>query len=147
MVTGVVPSSSRCLPSIFIAHRVQQSHCSSIFHRVLLIHALALSATQFVHEKKFPRIHASMHSWGLELAKLTYTRLEDKLIFFLRTFLLSSFWTSRSHRCRPFPPPVLPSIFIAYRVQQSHCSSISRFIRLYTRGIRTHKTDLYQARG
>ena len=28
MVTGVVPSSPRFLPSIFIAHRVQQSHCS-----------------------------------------------------------------------------------------------------------------------
>ena len=27
--------------------RVQQSHCSSIFHRVLLTHALALSASQF----------------------------------------------------------------------------------------------------
>ena len=33
-VTGVVPSLPRFLPSIFIAHRVQQSHCSSIFHRV-----------------------------------------------------------------------------------------------------------------
>ena len=32
----------RFLPSIFIAHRVQQSHCSSIFQRVLLTHALAL---------------------------------------------------------------------------------------------------------
>ena len=30
----VVPSSPRFLPSIFIAHRVQQSYCSSIFHRV-----------------------------------------------------------------------------------------------------------------
>ena len=29
--TGVVPSPPRFLPSIFIAHRVQQSHCSSIF--------------------------------------------------------------------------------------------------------------------
>ena len=32
VVTGVVPSSpTRFLPSIFIAHRVQQSHCSKIF--------------------------------------------------------------------------------------------------------------------
>ena len=45
VVTGVVPSSPRFLPSIFIAHKVQQSHCSSIFHRVLLTHALALSAS------------------------------------------------------------------------------------------------------
>ena len=27
--------------------------------------------------------------------------------FFFRTLLFSSFWTSRGHRCRPFPPPVL----------------------------------------
>ena len=62
----------------FIAHRIQHSHCSSIFHRVLLSHVLALSASQFVHKKKSPRI--CMHSAGLELTKLTYTRLEDNLI-------------------------------------------------------------------
>ena len=49
-------------------------------------------------------------------------------IFFLpgicfHIHLLSSFWTRRSHRCRPFSPRSLPSIFIAHRVQQSHCSS------------------------
>ena len=80
VVTGVVPSPPRFLPSIFIAHRVQQSHCSTIFHRVLLTHALALSASQFVHKKKSQRIYTSLHSAGLELTKLTYTRLEDNLI-------------------------------------------------------------------
>ena len=80
VVTGVVPSPPRFLPSISIAHRVQQSHCSSILHQVLLTHALALSASQFVHKKKSLRIKTSMHSGGLELAKLTYTRLEDNLI-------------------------------------------------------------------
>ena len=80
MVTGVVPSSPRSLPSIFIAHSVQQSHCSSIFHRVLLTHALALSASQLVRKKKSPRMYTSMHSGGFELTKLTYTRLEDNLI-------------------------------------------------------------------
>ena len=35
VVKGVVPSPSRFLPSIFIAQRVQQSHCPSIFHRSL----------------------------------------------------------------------------------------------------------------
>ena len=40
VVTGVVPFPPRCLPSIFIAHRrVQQSHCSSISHRMLLTHS------------------------------------------------------------------------------------------------------------
>ena len=81
LVTGVVPSAPpRFLPSIFIAHRVQQFHSSSIFHRVLLTHALALSASQFVHKKNSQRIYTSMHSAGLELTKLTYTRLEDNLI-------------------------------------------------------------------
>ena len=80
VVTGVVPSSPRFLPLIFIAHRVQQSHCSSIFHRVLLTHALLLFASQFVHKKKSQRIHTSVHSAGLELTKLTYTRLENNLI-------------------------------------------------------------------
>ena len=80
VVTGVIPSPPRFLTSIFIAHRVQQSHCSSIVHRVLLTHALALSASQFVHKKKSQRIYTSMHLAGLELTKLTYTRLEDNLI-------------------------------------------------------------------
>ena len=80
MVTGVFTSPPRFLPSISIAHRVQQSHCSSIFHRVLLTHALALSASQFVHKKKSPRIYTSMHSGGFELTKLTYARLEDNLV-------------------------------------------------------------------
>ena len=47
--------SPRFLPSIFIAHRVQHSHCSSIFYQVLLTHAIALSASQFVHKKKCRR--------------------------------------------------------------------------------------------
>ena len=76
VVTGVVPFPPRFLPSVFIAHRVQQSHCSSMFHRVLLTHALALSASQLVHKKKSQRIYTSIHSAGLELTKLTYTRLE-----------------------------------------------------------------------
>ena len=80
VVTGVVPSPRRFLPFIFTAHRVQQSHCSSIFHRVLLTHALALSASQFVHKKKSQRIYTRLHSAGFELTKLTYTRLEDNLI-------------------------------------------------------------------
>ena len=80
VVTGVVPSSPRFLPSICIAYRVQQSHCSSIFHRGLLTHALALSASPFVHNKKSQRICTSMRSAGLELTKLTYTRLQDNLI-------------------------------------------------------------------
>ena len=80
VVTDVIPPPPRFLPSIFIAHRAQQSHCSSIVHRVLLTHALTLSASRFVHKKKSQRMYTSMHSAGLELTKLTYTRLEDNLI-------------------------------------------------------------------
>ena len=75
-----VPSPPRFSPSVFTAHRVQQSHRSPIFHRVLLTHALAISASQFVHKKKCLRTYTSMHSGGLELTKPTYTRLEDNLI-------------------------------------------------------------------
>ena len=78
MVTGVVPFLPRFLPSIFIAHRVQQSHCSSIFHRGLLTHALALSASQFVRKKKSARTCTSTHSGGFGLTKPTYTRFEDR---------------------------------------------------------------------
>ena len=70
VVTSVVPSPPRFLPSIFIAHRVQQSNFLSIFHRVLLTRALAFSASQFVHKKKPPRIYTSMHSGGFEPTKL-----------------------------------------------------------------------------
>ena len=55
MVTGVVPSPPPVLAFNFHrAYRVQQPHCSSIIHRVLLLitHALALSASQFVHKNK-----------------------------------------------------------------------------------------------
>ena len=69
-----------CLQFLSRIDRVQQSHCSSIVHRMLLTHALALSASQFVHKKKFQGIYTSMHSAGLELTKLTYTRLEGNLI-------------------------------------------------------------------
>ena len=46
------------------------------------------------------------------------------LFFFFHTLLLSSFWTSHDHRCRPFSPRLSPSNNIAHKVQQSRCSSI-----------------------
>ena len=65
-----------------------------MFHRVLLTHALALSAIEFVHKnimllrfpqgsshkKKSQRVYTSVHSAGLELTKLTYILLEHYLI-------------------------------------------------------------------
>ena len=55
VVTGVVPSSPRFLPSIFIAHRVQQSHTArQVFIGYCSTHALALSASQLSAPRKGP---------------------------------------------------------------------------------------------
>ena len=59
------PFPPRFLPSIFIEHRVQQSRCWSIFHRVLLTHALTPSASQFGHKQQSLRIYTSVHSGGV----------------------------------------------------------------------------------
>ena len=75
-VSSFLPPSS-CLQ---FSSRIGFSNPTSISHRVLLTHALALSASQLVHKKKSQQIYTSMHSAGLELTKLTYTRLEDNLI-------------------------------------------------------------------
>ena len=77
-VSSVLPPGSRLkfLSRVWVQH----SHCSSIFPRMLLTHALARSASQLEHKKKSQRIYTSMHSAGLELTKLTHTRLEDNLI-------------------------------------------------------------------
>ena len=80
VVTGVVPSSPGSCLQLLSRIGFSISHCSSIFHRVLLTHALALSASQFVNKKKSPRIYTSMHSGGFELTKLIYTRLQDNLM-------------------------------------------------------------------
>ena len=76
----VVLSFHRFLPPVTFTHSVQESHCSLICHRAMLTHALALSASQFVHNKTSQRIYTSMHSAGLNLTELTYTRLEDNLV-------------------------------------------------------------------
>ena len=44
VVTGIAPFPPRFLASIFVAHRVQQSHCSSIFHLVRLMGCCVLVA-------------------------------------------------------------------------------------------------------
>ena len=81
VVTCAVPSSPRFLPSILIAN-AQGSTIPLLvdIYRVLLTPGLAFSPSQFVHKKKSPQIYRSMHLAGLELTKLTYTRLEDNLI-------------------------------------------------------------------
>ena len=75
---SLLPPGS-CL-QLLIAHRVEQSRCSSFFHRALLTHAFALSASQLDPKEKSQRIYSSITPRGLEQTKLTHTRLEDNLI-------------------------------------------------------------------
>ena len=71
-VSSLFPLGSclKCLSRIGFSNPIARRffiECSQ-----LLTHALALSASQFVHKKKSQRICTSMHSAGLELTKLTY---------------------------------------------------------------------------
>ena len=109
VVTGVVPPFPRFLSSISIVHRAQQSHCSSIFIRVLLTQALALSASQFVHKKKSPRIYTSYYALG---GARTH---ETDLHFFFFFFFFAHFHFPASGQAVvtgviPSPPQFLPSI-------------------------------------
>ena len=102
VVTGFFPSPPRFLASTFIAHGVQQPHCTSMCHRMLLTHALALPASQFVLKKKSPRICTSMRSGEFKLTKLTYTRLEDNLIRHRGDRrLITHAWRNRLYRLPP----------------------------------------------
>ena len=81
MVSGVVPFPpgtclkflSRIASSIPTARRLSSSVAT-------ITHAFAISASQFVHKKKSLRIYTRMHSGGIELTKLTYSRHEDNLL-------------------------------------------------------------------
>ena len=52
LVSSLPPPPGSRLQFLSRIRMVLQSHCSSIFRRVLVTHALALSASQFVHKKK-----------------------------------------------------------------------------------------------
>ena len=84
VVTGVVPSPPRFLPSIFFAHRVQHSHCSSIFRRVLLTQTLsrALSASQFVHKKKYIYAHIQLSRTRRRAKSMQHARTKLKKMHF-----------------------------------------------------------------
>ena len=93
VVTGVGPSPPRSLPSIFIVHRVQQSHCSSIFLSNVpnsRSRAFRKKNCRFVRKKTSPQIYTSMHSGESER---TYARLEDNLIRHRGDRLLSYYHT------------------------------------------------------
>ena len=81
VVTGVVSFPPRAFPSIFTAHRVQQLHCSSIFHRALQTHALSrFPQVDFCARKSPHEFIRVCTRGGFELTKLTYTWLEDNLM-------------------------------------------------------------------
>ena len=66
VVTGVVPSP-RYVPSNFIAHRVQHSHCSSIFIECCYLTLSRFPPINF-YARKSP--YEYVHSVRIELAKL-----------------------------------------------------------------------------
>ena len=80
MVTGVRPFSPAILALNFYGAWSSAIPLLVDFSSSVATHALALSASQFVHKKRSQRIYTGMHSAGLELTKLAYTRLEDNLI-------------------------------------------------------------------
>ena len=108
-------------------------------------------------------------SWSVVPMSRCPDGLSFLFIFLFHIHLLSSFWTSRGHRCRPVFPPVVAVNFycewgsaIPLLVDFSSSVANSRVFRksicaqeksptnLYEYalgGIRTHETDLYQARG
>ena len=82
---SVDPSFPQFLRSIFIAHNVQQFRCLSIFHRVLLTPALALSASQLVPKKTkaFLAHHTStyFHLLRIGVDAQTNTHADQRLNF------------------------------------------------------------------
>ena len=72
VVKGVVPSSLRYAPSIFIPHRVQHSHCSSIFIERSLLTLSRFPLINF-YARKSP--YEYVHSVRIELTKLILVRV------------------------------------------------------------------------
>ena len=64
-------------------------------------------------EKKMLKVHEILSS-GCAVSLFSKMILGE--FFFLHTLLLSSFWTSRGYRCRPFYPPVLAFNFYCAHV-------------------------------
>ena len=77
-VSSFLPAGS-CLQFLSRIRRVQQSHCSSTFHRMLLTRVLALSAGQFVRRKSsHERIRActrgdsNSRNWPIPGSRITW---------------------------------------------------------------------------
>ena len=77
VVTGVVPSP-RYVPSIFIAHRVQHSHCSSIFIECCSLTLSRFPLINFLCGKKSIRVCALDHAGNYGCGKATETAFTEK---------------------------------------------------------------------
>ena len=101
-------------------------------------------------------IHYLVYSTQLTRVEQLQQQVRDRYFFF-RTLLLSSFWTSCGHRCRPFSPLVVAFNFsssVAISRSRAFRKSICAQEKVPTNlhegalgGIRTQGTDLCQARG
>ena len=81
MVSGVFPSPPGYVPSVFIARKVQHSQRLVDFHRMLVTHAFALSASHFVHKKMVPTNLYEYALGGTRTYEIDlYCRHEDNLL-------------------------------------------------------------------
>ena len=106
----------------------QYTYCGSMDHQLIREHPLCKFQNRYVpgtgRSYSYDRVLVYRY-----MINMIFMILVSIITF---TFQLNSwealpsaiFWTSRGHRCRPFSPRYVPSIFIAHRVQHSHCSSI-----------------------
>ena len=76
VVTGSVPSSPRYVPSIFIAHRVQHSHCSSIFIECCWLTLSRFPLINFLCKKKSLRVCALGENL---IREIDFSRHQDNL--------------------------------------------------------------------
>ena len=107
-VSSPSPPPVRAFIYIF-AHRVQHSHRSSIFYR-MVANSRSRAFREFIcaHKKNSLRIHTSMHSGGLEVTQLTNSRHEDNLFHHRgdRLVLVESSHVCVSRICGVYSVPV-----------------------------------------
>ena len=80
VVAGVVPSLPWLVPSISIAHRVQQSSCSSAFVECCYLTLSRFPQVNLCTSKSPSRIYTCVQSGRFEHKKLAFYRLEYTLI-------------------------------------------------------------------
>ena len=98
VVTDVVPSPPRFLPSAFITHRVQQIPLLIEFLLSVDNSRSRAFRKSICAQQKSLRTCTTMHSKRLELTKLTYyTRLEVNLIRHRDDYVVTASWVCHKH--------------------------------------------------